>query len=240
MLDTKTKEKPFAWSFSKLKNYETCPRRYEFVDVLKKEPEGEKSPELARGDELHDAMRKRVEGMTPLPPQFIYMEKWAAKLSRILHPLQIIRCEEKLALDRAGNPTGYFDRSTWLRAKLDYYRYMPDENGKHLGHIVDYKTGKPPAKWDGTQLLTNAYVFFAHIKTCVKVRVDYLWTEWNDTTHETYTRDQIPELMAQVTPRVMALEDAHRTNTFEPKPCGLCREYCPVTYCEYWGKGLRK
>jgi hypothetical protein len=242
MLDTSTKPKAFAWSYSKLKNFETCPRRYQAVDLDKSHGQGgPPSEELQRGDDLHDAMRDRVIGSTPLPPQFIYMNHWAEKLTRVLHPYQIIQCELKLSTDDKGNPTGYFDKTTWVRTKIDYLRTLPTgKEGVDVGHIVDYKTGKPPKVWDGTQLLINAYTVFASYKHIQTLRVDYLWTEYNDTTHETYRRDEVPKQMEAILPRVAALEIAHKTNTFEPKPCGLCKDYCPVSSCEYWGKGLRR
>ena len=48
--------KAFSWSYTKLKNYETCPKRHFHYDVRKdiKEPEGE-----AR----REGYRKRAEGI---------------------------------------------------------------------------------------------------------------------------------------------------------------------------------
>jgi hypothetical protein len=242
-MNIQTQPKPFAWSFSRLKNFETCARRYEAVDVKKSVVEA-RSPDLDRGDELHEAMRKEVnqqEGYK-LPPQFMYMQTWANKLKKPISPVDIIRTEEKLAVSREGNSTGYFDKATWLRVKIDYIRITPSRvEGRDLGHIVDYKTGKPPRVWDGTQLLINAHVVFLHFKTIDKVRVDYLWTEFNDTTHDNYKRDETPQQFTEeVLPRVAKLEAAHATGVFEPKPCGLCAEYCPVSSCEHWGKRQRR
>ena len=231
----------FSWSFSRLKNFETCPRRYYEIDVLKHHGEGPPSEELQRGDDLHSAMRNRVVGTSKLPPEFSYMESWAKKLTQDLHPYQIIQCELKLSTDAQGKPTSYFDKTTWLRTKIDYLRTLPTlKEGIDIGHIVDYKTGKPPKVWDGTQLLLNAYTVFASYKHIQTLRVDYLWTEYNDTTHETYNRSEVPKQMEALLPRVNALEQATRANEFPAKPCGLCRDYCPVNSCEYWGKGMRR
>jgi hypothetical protein len=228
--------KPFAWSWSKVKNFETCPKRYEEVDVKKAHGE-QRSVELDRGDDLHEAMRRRVQADAKLPPQFGYMERWAEKLTRTLHPYQIIQCELKLSADKSMKPTGYFDKDTWVRVRLDYFRLIPSDNPDiDYGHIVDYKTGKPPKIWDGTQLMVNARLAFAHYKTLQKVRVDYLWTEYNDTTYDTFSRAQAAEGFDSLLPRVTALEQAHKTGVFPARPCGLCMEYCPVTSCEHWGK----
>jgi hypothetical protein len=227
--------KAFSWSYSKLKNYETCPRRYKAIDV-DKSIEQPRSDALDRGDDLHDAMKNRVQGSTPLPPHLIYMEQWAEKLTRVLHPFQIIQCELKLSMDRHGKPTGYFDKTTWFRTKIDYLRVMPRKKNNDYGHVVDYKTGKPPRFPDNTQLMLNAWSVFQHYNTVQEIRIDYLWTEYNDTSQEIYHREQMDEELEALTPRVTALEMAHRNNDFPPKPCGLCYEYCDVFTCEHHGK----
>ena len=234
-----TVKKPFTWSYSALKNFETCARRYFEINVAKN-IEQPRSDALDRGDELHDAMKNRVQGSTPLPPHLIYMEQWAEKLTRVLHPFQIIQCELKMSNARDGRPTGYFDKSTWFRSKIDYFRLMPNGTNNDYGHVVDYKTGRPPKVWDGTQLMLNAWQIFQSYKTVQECRVDYLWTEYNDTSHEIYKREEMPQLMAELTPRVTAMEMAHRTDNFPPKPGGLCYEYCDVTTCEFWGKRPRR
>ena len=236
------KPRGFAWSYSKLQDYETCGRRYEAVD-LKKSVQEEKSQELERGDALHRAMYSRVSSHTALPPEFIYMEKWAEKLTREINPFQIIQCEMKLAVDKEGNPTGFFERGVWLRGKIDYFRIIPvtgpDGRATHdIGHIVDYKTGKPKEDW--TQLMLSAYMIFCHYKRGQAVRTEFLWTEYNDTSHENFKRDEIMEAMARVTPRVRTMEAAHASNVFEAKPGGLCYEYCPVSSCEHHGKRVRR
>lgn len=233
-----TMAKSFAWSFSKLKNFETCPRRYQAIDVDKTVQQG-RSEALEEGDELHEAMRNRVQGSTPLPPHLIYMERWAEKLTRVLHPYQIILCERKLSIDRQGNPTSYFDKPTWLRTKIDYIRTMPTGRGEEdFAHVVDYKTGRPPKVSDNTQLLINAHLIFLHFKKVTKMRIDYLWTKYNDTSHEMFSREETPKAFDALLPRVSALEQAHATGEFPPKPCGLCEEYCDVTTCEHHGKRM--
>ena len=92
-------------------------------------------------------MKNRVQGSTPLPPHLIYMEPWAEKLTRVLHPFQIIQCELKMSNDRYGNPTGYFDKRTWFRSKIDYFRLMP-VNGTRMmtsGMWWTIRPGDPPS-----------------------------------------------------------------------------------------------
>ena len=212
-------------SWSKLKNYETCAHRYAEVD-LRKSTEEVKSQELARGDALHAAMYSRVASGKALPPEFIYMEKWATRLTRELSPYQIIQCELKLAVDKEGTPVGFFERGVWLRGKVDYLRIIPaNVKGRFLGHIVDYKTGKPKDEW--TQLMLSAYMVFCHYKDVQEVRTEFLWTEYNDTSHENFKRSDMPQAIETLLPRVTAMENAHKTNTFEAKPGGLVLRVLP-------------
>ena len=230
------KVKPFAWTYSKLKNFEVCPRRHAAVDLHKDVEEAE-TPELKRGNQLHDAMYKRVVGSTPLPPEFIYMEKWAEKLTKLLTPTDIFQGELFLAVNRDGKPVGTKERGKWLSVKIDYLRITP--YGNHdIAHIVDYKTGRP--REDDTQLLINAYVVFQHYINVTKIRSEFLWTEYSDTSHYDFQRGDMPQAIETLIPRVSKMQEAYVNDNFEPKPCGLCAEYCPVTSCEYYGKRQRR
>jgi hypothetical protein len=234
--------KPFTWSYSGLTSFETCPKRHYHLKVKKRGEDGfveeQKTPELDRGDALHKAMYSRILSGTKLPVQFLYMEKWAERLAKVVNPLQITQCELKLALSRDYQGTGYFDKSTWLRIVIDYLKITPaSKPGTFLAHAVDYKTGKPK---DGSeQLALYAAVIFALYKDVVGVRCDYLWSEYNDTSHETYTRDDVPEVWRELLPRVSTMEAAVAAGKFPAKPGGLCREYCPIRTCEHNGKRIK-
>jgi hypothetical protein len=73
-------KKPFAWSYSKLKNFEACAKRHWHVDLAKdwKEPYSE---ELKHGDIVHKILEQRVRDGTQLPPVHeASLEPWAKKL----------------------------------------------------------------------------------------------------------------------------------------------------------------
>lgn len=226
------KPKRFTWSYSKLKNYETCPRRHFEVDLLKSYPD-ETTPELDRGDRLHKAMHDRVTKKTPLPIEFMYMEKWAEKLTTVMHPDQTIQCELKLAITNYKKPCAFFDKWVWLRSAIDYLIMVPDKDGFYVS-IVDYKTGKP--KDDDTQLIVNALVVFANYPEVQTVRSSFLWTEYSDTRYFLMYRRDIPSSWRAIEPRVSKYEAACIAQQFPPNKCGLCRSYCPVVTCEHNGK----
>jgi hypothetical protein len=228
--------KPFAWSYSKLKNFDSCPRRYYEVDVIKAWPQP-KTPDLERGDALHAAMAKRVKLGTALPMEFSYMEPWAEKLTKVISPAQAIAVELKLAATKDMKPTSYFAKNVWLRGVIDYIQLSPlHSNGdyKQLASIIDYKTGKP--REDETQLALNACLVFAHYPDVVGASTSFLWTEYNDTMHVTFKRKDAKDIWENVKPRVAKLEQATIEGEFPPTKNYLCREYCPVLSCEFNGK----
>ena len=96
------KAKPFAWSYSKLKNFEVCPKRHYNVDVIKafKEEEGEA---LQWGNAVHKALADRCgPNHTPLPKTMQGYEKWAARVTSGSNA--VIMTEQQLAIDEASQP----------------------------------------------------------------------------------------------------------------------------------------
>jgi hypothetical protein len=228
--------KSFAFSYSKIKNFETCPRRYHQIDVLKnfKEDPGEA---LMWGNELHDALDARISKGKPLP---ITMQRYEHKAEgyaaavKANTPALQVRTELKLSFDRNFQATGYFDNATWFRCKVDVLALMPDYK---TALAVDWKTGK--ILEDHSQLALSAQAVFANYPEVDQVVSVYEWLADDATTRDTYQRDQMGAVWNTIWPRIDMLEDAHASLNFPPTPSGLCKRFCVVTSCEYHGKGSR-
>jgi len=233
MNEVVSKTRPFAWSYSRLKNYESCPRRYKGIDIDKEFKPGE-SEQLDEGDRLHKAMAKRIMSDTPLPREFYYMEKHAAALAKETHPLQIINCELKLAMTQDYSAAGFFDKNVWARGVIDYLKIVPKDDQHSLAHIVDYKTGKLIE--DDAQLAVMAMLVFSCFKDVVGIKSEFLWCKYSDTRTTIFTRENIKEQWSLMLPRIQKLALAHDTDNFPPTPNRLCKEWCAVDTCEYWGK----
>jgi uncharacterized protein Usg len=221
----------FSWSYSRLKNFESCPLKYKTVDIDKLHVE--KSQELDRGGQLHEAMYQRVANGTKLPVPYSYMERWAKRLTMDLHPMQETYCELKLALNDDYQPTAFMGHDVWCRARIDYLKIIPRQ-----AHVVDYKTGKP--RLDDTQLALSAAMVMCHYPEVDQVRTEYLWTEYGDTSHKIYQRNELSQIWDELLPRVFQLEEAHKHDQFPAVPNGLCAKYCPVNTCPHWGKSFRR
>lgn len=226
--------KPFSWSYSKLKNFESCPRRHQQIDLLKAFKD-EESEALTWGNEVHNALEARISKGKPLPPTMMRYEKWAAGFAIATMQEQFtVRTELKLAFDRQFNPSSYFDNATWYRCKIDVLTLIPQYNFA-LG--VDWKTGQ--ILEDHSQLALSAQAVFSHypeIESCGSL---YVWLGDDARTQDTYTRAKMIDVWNALWPRVDALEDAFERNAYPPKPSGLCRRHCPVSSCEFYGKGSR-
>src|SRR5262245_23820403 len=129
--------KPFSWSFSRLKNFRTCPKRHYHVDIAKdfKEEEGEA---LTWGHGVHDALAKRIANATPLPRTMEHYEDWAKRICSLRdHGFQVL-VEQKLAMSEDFKPTSFFDGKTWFRAVADVLAINKEQ---HAALAFDWKTG---------------------------------------------------------------------------------------------------
>jgi hypothetical protein len=225
VVTTRNKPKPFAWSYSKLKNFESCPKRHWHVDVQRdiKEEEGEA---LLWGNVVHKALADRVAKGVPLPKQMADYEKWPA---RILTGDGKIFVEQKLAITKDFAATSWFGDTAWYRGIGDVIKIVGP-----VALIVDYKTGK--ILEDGSQLALMAACVFAHHPDVQKVRSEFVWLKEDATTRAHFSRDDMAKVWRELWPRIEALEHAHNTITYPPKPGALCKRWCPVTVCPHHGE----
>lgn len=221
----RNKPKAFAWSYSKLKNFETCPKRHWHVDVARdiKEPEGEA---LLWGNAVHKALADRVEKGTALPKTMSEYEPWAA---RILTGQGKILVEQKLAINKDFGPESWFSDAAWYRGIGDVIKIVGP-----VALIVDYKTGK--ILEDGSQLALMAACVFAHHPEVKKVRSEFIWLKEDANTRADFTREGMAKIWRDMWPRIESLEHAHSVTSFPAKPGALCKRWCPVTVCPHHGE----
>jgi PD-(D/E)XK nuclease superfamily len=219
--------KSFAWSYSKIKNYRTCPKRYYHVDVTKDFKE-EESEQLRFGNQLHDAFHKRLKSKLPLPASFAKYEEWAAKMEKGVTPEVKLLVEQKYALTRDLKATTYFAKDVWYRGIADVVKLAGP-----VALAVDWKTGKMLD--DSVQLALMAQCIFAHYPEVEKVRTEFVWLAEDATTREDFERADMVGLWNNLLPEVSTLEQAHASLNFPANPGRLCRRWCPVRTCPHHG-----
>lgn len=227
IVTTGRKPKPFAWSYSKLKNYETCPKRSWHIDHAKDVKE-EESEQLRYGNMLHDALAKAISGKEELPQHFKSFQPWVDKVTSGGYDKLLV--ENKLALTKDFGPCSFFDNAAWYRGVADVIK-----TSGPVAAVIDWKTGK--IKEDGVQLALMAACVFAHHPEIEKIRTEFVWLkEDGAVTRADFARDDMPKIWNGVLPRVQQLEEAVKTTNFPPKPGNLCKRWCPVEQCPHWGE----
>ena len=216
-----------AWSYSSLTAFETCPKRYFLTRVAKKvvEPQTEAT---THGNAVHKALEHRIKNKSPLPKAMEQYEKYCAKMEAV--PGQIF-AEQKIALNKQFQQTGWVSKDCWVRMILD----VTIDAGRKAA-TFDWKTGKP--KPDSKQLALCA-AGVMHTRPAVdEVRTGFIWLKEDSMTKETYTREQLPEIWQEFAPRVKRLEIAYEQDKWEAKPSGLCGKWCPVgkALCSFCGQ----
>jgi len=220
----RTKPKPFSWSYSKIKNFETCPKRYWHYDVSKdvKEPEGEA---LQYGNAVHAALAAALLG-EPLPNHFKNLQTW---VDRITAREGKILTEQKLAITNEFEPCEWFAKNAWYRGIADVIKITG-----RVALAIDWKTGKIVE--DGSQLALMAQCIFSHHPEVERIRTEFVWLKEEATTRADFAREDMADVWKGILPRVTLLQNAHETMTFPPKPGGLCRRWCSVSSCPHQGQ----
>ena len=221
----------FTWSFSKLDNFETCAKKYEAYSVSKSVKD-DSTENIDWGNEVHDAMKAACLGLKPLPEHMAPYQPW---VERVLAGPGELKVEQKYALDHMLSPVPYFAPTVWFRGIADVVR----TNGP-VALAMDWKTGRP--KEGSLQLGLMALCVLQHLTEVRLVRTEFIWLQEDPnrkeaTTSKIWRREEMPKLVSEILPRVQKLEWAHKTQTWEPNPSGLCVKYCKVVSCPYHGKG---
>jgi CRISPR/Cas system-associated exonuclease Cas4 (RecB family) len=216
-----------AWSFSRLNNFENCPKKFWHESVRKDIP-FEESESMRYGKMVHKALELRVGKSKPLPLNLRYLEKYAALLANAKGQKL---CEQQLAIDNNFEPCDWFSKQTWCRAILD----LAIVKGSHAV-VFDYKTGKISS--DFTQLRLAGVLLMLHMPELQTVELSYLWTKEKKITkyEQTLTRDDIKKVVLEMMPRIKKYERAHRMESFPARPGFLCKSWCPVKVCPYHGE----
>lgn len=217
--------KPFAWSYSALNAFETCPRQYYEMRVLKRWPD---PPGEAQqfGQLCHSYLEDRIKKGKDLPVFLRHVEPIVQRLEESKGELQ---AEYKLALNQQFKPVEFFAKDAWVRAVGDVIKVYEDR-----ALALDWKAGKYR---DGdAQLRLQSAVMFATYPHVQKIGVVYAWLKDKRTTVRTFERADVPAIWQEFLPRVKRMEIAKETGEYPPKPSGLCARWCHVKSCEHNGQ----
>lgn len=220
---------PIKWSFSSLKLFDTCPRKYFEVRVAKNFDDSPGEHALY-GTALHLAAEEYVRDGKDLPQGFLFIKHQLDSLMKI--PGKKLT-EFQMALRADLSPCSFDDPEYFCRGIADLVILNTE---KKKAHIVDYKSGKSSRYADPDQLALMAFMLFRHFPEIDTVKAGLLFNVANTFIPVQYSRDELTELPKRFKESLIKLENAFRYGVFNEKPSGLCRNYCVVTTCVHNGR----
>ncbi len=214
-----------TWSFSSLKTFQQCPKKYYHTKVAKDVVEGDTQATIY-GKSAHTVAEEYIRDGVPVPPAFAYMQATLDMLKAIPGDRY---CEFEMGLKEDLTPCGFNDPDRWWRGIADLL-VINEELG--LAHSVDYKTSKSARYADTKQLDLVATGIFAHFPKIKRVRSALIFVVSKEFVKAEHHAEMVPKYIEGPRRDVARIEAALDNGVWNPKESALCR-FCPVKQCEY-------
>ena len=216
------------WSFSSIKAFDQCPKKYYHLKVVKdyKEP---LTDAITYGSEFHKAAELYIKEGIPLPPHFNYAKGALDNLNQL--PGDKL-CEYEMGLTENLDPCGFKDEQVWWRGIADLI-ILDREKGET--RVLDYKTGKSAKYADTGQLELMALAIFKHFPEVKKVKAGLLFVVAKQFVKDNYNIDAAPTMWQKWLRDHDRMRFAYQTNVWNPRPSGLCKKHCVVVECPHNG-----
>ena len=215
-----------AWSFSRMKAFENCPKQFYHVNVLRQYPVVE-TEAMRYGTEFHKACEEFIRDDTPVPPQFSFVADALAMLKALPGDKH---CELRFGLTADLAPCEFGAKDVWFRGIVDLLIIDGD-----TARIIDYKTGKNAKYADTGQLQLMALAVFKHFPQVQRVKAGLLFVVANAFVKQDFDVKDEAVLWSPWVKKYASMEKAFETGVWNPRPSGLCKRHCPVVECEHNG-----
>lgn len=214
-----------VWSFSSLKTFQQCPKKYYHTKVAKdvKEPDTQAT---LYGKSAHTVAEEFIRDKTPVPPKFDYMQPVLDQLNNIPGEKH---CEVQLGMTKDLESCAFNAKNVWWRGIADLVIINED---KQLAHSVDYKTSKSARYADVKQLDLVAAGLFAKYPTINRVKSALIFVVSKEFVKAEHHREMVPKYMEKPAQDVARIEAALQNGVWNPVQGPLCR-FCAVRQCEY-------
>ena len=220
-----------VWSFSSIKTFIQCPKKYYHLKVKKNYEENFATEAILYGNEFHKAAELYMKGeVSELDPRFDYASEALQKLKGTSGEKL---CEHKMGLTSNLEPCDFYDSNVWYRGIADLIIL---NRASGTAKVLDYKTGRNTKYADKGQLELMALCVFTHFPEIKVVKGGLLFVVCPAVISEIYTVERKPELWSKWMQEYGALEKAYNNGVWNPKPTGLCKAHCVVTECPHNGK----
>lgn len=210
-----------AYSYSAIKDFENCARKYHETRILKKWP-FEKTRQILYGESVHKALELYIRDGKPLGEH----SRFHMMITAIDSMPGRKTTEYKMAVNNNLEPCD------WLAPEV-FMRGVADITIMHgvTAYVGDFKTGKPTYA-DPSQLELMALMIFQHHPEITVVRGMLMFLLYDQAVEATYRREDARTLWAGWVGATENIEKAVELNVFQENPSGLCG-WCPVATCPH-------
>ena len=214
-----------VWSFSSLKTFQQCPKKYYHTKIAKDIVEPDTTATLYGKTALTVAEEYIKDGV-PIPKAFAYMQATLDVLKEI--PGDKL-CEVKLGLTKNLESCDFNAPNVWWHGIADLV-VINRETG--TAHSVDYKTSKSARYADVKQLDLVACGLFAKFPEIKKVRSALLFVVSKEFVKAEHYSEMLIKYMESPSKDVARIEAALDNGVWNPIQGPLCK-FCAVRDCEY-------
>lgn len=220
------------WSFSSLKTFQQCPKKYYHLKVAK-DVQDKGSEATMYGTNAHLACEEYIRDGVDLPPQFSYLKSSLDILNNIEGEKL---CEVKLGLTKNLESCDFDAPNVWWHGVADLV-IINRKTG--MAYSIDYKTNKNARYADVTQLDLVACGLFAKFPEIQVIKSALLFVVSKDVIRALHLSKTKEKYMQKVLPHLERLEGAFESGVWNPRQSALCG-WCPVTHCEHYVNRSRK
>lgn len=217
--------KPITWSFSSLKTFQQCPKKYYHLKEAKDVVDTPHESALY-GSSVHKAAENYIRDGEPIPKKYSYMEPILNTLNSVAGDKH---CELELGLTEDLQPCAFRAPNVWWHGIIDL---LIVDKSKQLAHMVDYKTGKSARYADTKQLDYMATAVFAHFPEVVKIKSALLFVVSNEFVRKEHTVSNKADYIQSAMVDIDRLRKAKETKVWNAVSGPLCK-FCPVRECEH-------
>jgi len=214
-----------AWSYSSLKTFQQCPRKYYHTKVAKDVKDSDTQATLY-GKSVHSAAEEYIRDGVALPPQFGYLEPMLEQLKEIPGEKH---CELRLGLTEDLEPCDFFADNVWWRGIADL---VIIDKEKKLAYSVDYKTSKNARYADIKQLDLVATALFKHFPEVERIKSALMFVVSNEFVRAVHKPENIEIYLEKPKQDLNRLTAAFNNDVWNAMSGPLCR-FCPVHQCEH-------
>lgn len=218
-----------SWSFSSIKTFEQCPKKYFHLKVVKDYAEDQNVEHLLYGTEFHKAAEDYINGNSSFPEKFKFAKSSLDNLKN--RPGQKL-CEYEMGLTANLEPCGFKDPNVWWRGIADLI--ILEDNG--VARVLDYKTGSSAKYADKGQLELMALAMFKHFPQVQSIKAGLLFVVAKTFVKASYSKHDEAELWEKWLKNYGRMKTAHEKNVWNPHPSGLCKKHCVVLSCSHNGR----